>query len=60
MPLYRSSDDSGYYYKWGKRGRKYYFTPGDENSRYYAMLRALDQGRAIHANIYGAISTRGI
>lgn len=37
-------------YKWGKSGRCYTYTAGDEASRNRAKNKATTQGRAIQAN----------
>ena len=34
------------YYRWGKKGKKYYYTPGNKRSRDAARARAAKQGRA--------------
>lgn len=38
------------YYRWGDNGKKYYYTPGNDDSRRAARSRARKQGRAIKAN----------
>ena len=50
MPTKRSKDSKGSYYQWGSKGKKYYYSSGDESSRKRAKSRADKQGRAIGAN----------
>ena len=50
MPVERGRDSKGPYYRWGDEGKKYHYTPGDEDSREKAKRRAAKQGRAIEAN----------
>lgn len=52
MPVMRGQDEEGTYYRWGKTGKKYYYRPGDENSRRRAKLRAQQQGIAARASGY--------
>ena len=47
MPLLRGVDSKGHYYKWGEKGKKYYYTVGDDVSRTQAKESALEQARAI-------------
>jgi hypothetical protein len=46
MPVMRGSDDRGPFYRWGRSGRRYRYTPGNAESRKKARDRALLQGRA--------------
>lgn len=39
-----------YYFKWGKRGTRYYYEAHHPESRKRARTKALLQGRAEHAN----------
>lgn len=52
MPVYRGRDSKGSYYQWGKSGKKYYYTSGDEQSRERAKNKAEKQGRAAYASGY--------
>lgn len=52
MPTERGSDSKGPFYRWGKSGAKYHYTPGNENSRKRAKEKADKQGRAIRAGGY--------
>lgn len=38
------------WYRWGSKGKKYHYTPGNEQSRKAAKAKAKKQGRAIKAN----------
>lgn len=40
------------YYQWGASGKKYHYTPGDEESRKRAKRKAQKQGRAARAGGY--------
>lgn len=40
------------YYQWGASGKKYYYTPGNEQSRKRARTRAERQRRAVYASGY--------
>ena len=46
MPVHRGQN----YYQWGEHGKKYYYTPGDKESREEAKAKAELQGRAIKAS----------
>lgn len=50
MPVHRGRDSSGSFYRWGQRGKKYYYTTNSQNSRDNAKEKALRQGRATKAN----------
>lgn len=52
MPVVRSEDSTGPYYRWGDHGKKYYYTPNDKNSREKALAKAKLQERAAYANGY--------
>lgn len=43
MPLLKGIDSKGHYFKWGEKGKKYYFTVGDDKSRMRAKEEALLQ-----------------
>lgn len=47
MPVVTGRDLIGSYYKWGKTGKHYYYTPGDPVSRQKARRKARIQGIAI-------------
>lgn len=38
------------YYRWGDSGKKYKYTPGNEQSRKRAKKKAKKQGKAIEAS----------
>lgn len=50
MPLNNSKDKTGYFFRWGKVGKKYYYKPFDKTSREIAKNHALKQQRAIFSN----------
>lgn len=50
MPVQRCQKDGKPGWKWGKEGKCYTFTPGDEESRERAKRKAKEQGQAIKAN----------
>lgn len=50
MPVRRGDDSRGPYYRWGEKGKKYYYKPGDKASRTRARNKAARQGRAIKAS----------
>ena len=33
IPVINGSDSNGRFYRWGKSGKKYYYTPNNEKSR---------------------------
>jgi len=47
MPLMRGQDSQGPYYKFGKHGHKYHYTPGSTVSRTTARNKAIKQAEAI-------------
>lgn len=47
MPVHSGRDKDGAFMRWGKKGKKYYYTPGSETSREHAKKKALKQGVAI-------------
>jgi hypothetical protein len=47
MPLIRGKTRGLNYYSFGKHGHKYFYDPGNKQSRDKAKLDALKQGRAI-------------
>ena len=49
-PAKRGRDSKGPYYRWGKKGKKYYYKAGDAKSRAKAKAAAIKQGKAIHAS----------
>lgn len=40
MPLKRGQDGEGPYYKWGRRGKKYHYSPSNKRSRQTAKGKA--------------------
>jgi|LauGreDrversion4_2_1035121.scaffolds.fasta_scaffold03444_8 hypothetical protein len=52
MPVHRGYDAVGYYYQWGKSGKKYYYTPGNTRSENIARNKSYEQAKAIYANGY--------
>lgn len=54
MPVKRSKDSQGPYYRWGDSGKKYHYESGDEKSRKQAKKKATQQGQAAHAAGYGS------
>jgi len=48
MPVQNGSDSKGKFYRWGKSGKKYYYSDGVSETR--AKNKALKQGRAIKAS----------
>jgi hypothetical protein len=52
MPVERGKDRIGPFYRWGKHGTKYRYTPNDARSRESAHARATRQGQAAHAHGY--------
>lgn len=49
MPVQRSRDKNGSFYRYGSSGARYYYAPGDVRSRDNARSLAARQGRAIEA-----------
>lgn len=56
MPIHQGYEVRGGerlgYYQWGEHGKRYYYTPGDDEERARAKERAEKQGRAAHARGY--------
>lgn len=52
MPVRRGQDSKGPYYQWGNSGKKYYYKPGDKESRNRAKSMAEKQGKAAYASGY--------
>ena len=52
MPVQRSKDGKGPYYRWGNSGKKYHYEPGNKQSRDAAKKKAERQGRAARASGY--------
>ena len=44
------TDSKGTFCRWGGKGKKYYYTPGDKASMARARKKADKQGRAIQVN----------
>lgn len=53
MPVHQTTHNGKPAYQWGDSGKKYTYTPGDEESRKRAKAKAEAQGRAAHAHGYG-------
>ncbi len=49
MPIYTCQDETGYYFQYGNRGKKYYYVPSSKSSRDIAYYMALRQSQAVHA-----------
>ena len=47
IPVFMRHDKEGSYYQYGSRGGKYYFTPGNEESKKRARQKAIDQMYAV-------------
>lgn len=47
MPIHQSKDSKGSFYQWGKSGKKYYYTPGNQKDREIAKTKAQKQMKAI-------------
>ena len=47
MPIRRGNDKTGSFWQYGESGKKYYYTPGDTESRKAAKAKAIKQGEAI-------------
>lgn len=52
MPIESGQDNKGSFFRWGKRGKKYYFNPRSEKSFSSAHEKALKQGIAIMYSEY--------
>lgn len=52
MPIFRSKDSKGPYYRWGGSGKKYHYVSGNAGSREKALAKAKLQQRAAYANGY--------
>lgn len=52
MPSLPGKDSNGYYYRWGKSGKKYYYKKGDKASETRAKKLADKQGAAAYASGY--------
>jgi len=48
MPVEKGKDSKGKFYRWGKSGKKYYYS--DRSSETRAKNKASKQGRAIKAS----------
>jgi len=47
MPVRRTTTNGKPAYQWGKTGKKYSYTAGNESSRERAKKRAIQQGLAV-------------
>jgi hypothetical protein len=47
MPVHRTTKNGKPAYKWGKSGKAYTYTAGNEASRKRAKQKAIDQGVAV-------------
>jgi len=47
MPVRLGKDSKSCYAQWGKEGKKYYYTCGNESSMNEAKKKALQQGIAV-------------
>lgn len=52
MPIHQGRDRTGSYYRWGNRGKKYYFPPSCLACRSRARAQAGRQAAAAFANGY--------
>ena len=52
MPIKRGTDTKGSFYRWGSRGKKYYYKTGNTSSRNRAKQKAQRQARAAYASGY--------
>lgn len=50
MPAEKHRGKNGSFYRWGKSGKKYYYTAGNKESRELAKKKANRQGLAIAYN----------
>ena len=49
MPIQQGRDPVGWWFRWGRRGKKYYYINGDMESMLAAFEKAEKQARAIFA-----------
>ncbi len=49
MPILKRKDLQGYYYRYGKSGKKYYYNPQSSRSKKIAYNKSLKQTQAIHS-----------
>lgn len=52
MPVRKTTHNGKPAYQWGKSGKKYTYTPGNEASRKRAKAKAEKQGQAAYASGY--------
>lgn len=52
MPVRKGNDQIGYFFRWGIKGKKYYYVKSSKISMKMAYDKALGQGRAIQARRY--------
>ena len=50
MPVKTGTDSKGCFARWGRSGKKYYYTCGNTTARESAKKKAAEQGRAIQAS----------
>lgn len=53
MPVKKGKDKGGSFFRWGHKGKKYYYEPNNPHSRMMAKYKALLQGRAIEIAMGG-------
>ena len=49
MPTKSGKDSIGYFYRWGSKGKKYYYDPDNALSKKRAKAKADKQGQAVLA-----------
>jgi len=47
MPIQKGIENDKPYYRWGDKGKKYFYVAGNKLTRDYAKEKALKQGKAI-------------
>ena len=53
MPAKKDKDSNGLFWRWGSKGKKYYFRKGNPISEGIAKARAKRQGRVINWRKHG-------
>ena len=59
MPVMRGRDERGPWYRWGREGKRYRYTPGDRRSREAARRKAAAQGHTDAQFAVGMAYTTG-